>query len=179
MNEGVHHGRSDNDRISSLVYLLRPFLPHFTYHTPMPRKTPSPPITPTKLNGGDKGISAPQKVIHEMHVDTEFNWTGKQINDPSNVFEILQELGRGTFGIVYKARVCTYHLCLCIIAYSRVIKFKDAHNRVFAIKTIRGDWENIDKEIRVLQQVRGDNIVHYYGCVSTIYYYFILLIIYV
>jgi hypothetical protein len=90
----------------------------------MPRKTPptslTPPTSPTSatlLHGGDKGISAPQKVTHEMHVDRKFNWTGKQVED---VFEVIQELGRGSFGIVYKARVCTcllmlvlFYLCVC------------------------------------------------------------------
>lgn len=47
------------------------------------------------------------------------------------------------------------------------MKFKEAQNQVFAIKTVHGDFENIEKEINVLKQVRGDNIVRYYGCVSS------------
>lgn len=84
----------------------------------------SPPVSPSsKLKGGDKAISAPQSVTHQMHVDTDFNWTGKQTGDPSNVFDIVQELGRGTFGIVYKARVCILvliHPHLMCILYSRL-----------------------------------------------------------
>ncbi len=56
-----------------------------------------------KIAATTTGISAPKNLVHQVHVDNEFNWTGNQ--DPKYMFEILYILGQGAFGCVYKAKV--------------------------------------------------------------------------
>jgi hypothetical protein len=136
---------------------------------------PSPPVSPHK-DKGDKAISSPQNFVHEVHVDTEFNWSGSILQDPNNVFELLQELGEGAFGCVYKARVCSFFFFLlhffslldCMflsLVQLTIHKFRESQ-KIFAVKVVRGQTDDIEKEIKVLQGVRGDNIVRYYGSVS-------------
>ena len=39
-------------------------------------------------------VSAPYNLSHNIHVDTDFNWTGQ---DPLKIFELIEKLGQGYY----------------------------------------------------------------------------------
>jgi Protein tyrosine and serine/threonine kinase len=122
------------------------------------------PISPTKQKKGDEGISAPQKVEHCVHVDTQFNWFGEK---STSMFElVLPELGSGAYGVVYKAivKVFIFSNSPCNVVY-----FCQYTKQEVAIKKVRAN-NSIENEVKVLQDAKGPNIVQYYGCVSNDYH---------
>eukprot|EP01104_Vermistella_antarctica_P014929 TRINITY_DN479_c0_g1_i1.p1 TRINITY_DN479_c0_g1~~TRINITY_DN479_c0_g1_i1.p1 ORF type:complete len:526 (-),score=156.67 TRINITY_DN479_c0_g1_i1:267-1787(-) len=107
------------------------------------------------LKGGssmkhEPNITGPTDVVHKVHVDFDYNWTGE---DPSASFTILKKLGQGAYGAVYKA-------------------VHADTNFVMAVKTIQGcgtdpkGQEDLRKEIDILKRCRHNNILNLYGCVA-------------
>eukprot|EP01104_Vermistella_antarctica_P012772 TRINITY_DN375_c0_g2_i1.p1 TRINITY_DN375_c0_g2~~TRINITY_DN375_c0_g2_i1.p1 ORF type:complete len:1031 (-),score=222.49 TRINITY_DN375_c0_g2_i1:26-2911(-) len=97
-----------------------------------------------KGEGGLSAVGLPMRVVHKVHIDQDFNWTG---GDPDEVFRLEHKLGEGAFGSVYRASL-------------------RATDAVFAIKMISGDGidhEEIEKEIEILKQCSHANVVGYYG----------------
>jgi len=93
-----------------------------------------------------KEISGPLSVSHDVHVDTNFEWSGP---DAVKQFEFGEKLGEGSFGAVYRASHKTAKID-------------------FAIKTIpvqdNDDLGDIIHEIDILKKCSSPNIVSYYGC---------------
>jgi len=81
--------------------------------------------------------------------------------DPTKLFELLDQLGKGSFGCVYRARRCAAHICSYLI-----IRYATAE--LVAIKLIPIEAtdecaEDIRKEIMTLKDCDHPNIVKYYG----------------
>jgi len=76
-------------------------------------------------------------------VDFDYKWHGQ---DPRQLFDIMDQLGEGGYGKVYRA------------------KHKESGFNI-AIKMINleGDGRNIKDEINILKQCRHANVVSYYG----------------
>lgn len=94
-------------------------------------------------------ISEPYNVQHHLSVDEGFSWTspgGEQLEDS---FELLDLLGYGTFGRVYRAR-------------HRHSGFELAVKVVFVDDTQSRD--EIMREVDALKQLRHAHIVNYFGC---------------
>ncbi|KAH7623904.1 putative Serine/threonine-protein kinase dst1 [Nannochloris sp. 'desiccata'] len=72
----------------------------------------------------------------------------EMLTDPSSVFELLNPLGRGSYGSVYKARIIE-------------------SNDIVAVKIIplteQDEMDSIQKEIAMLRDCNHPNIVRYYG----------------
>jgi len=113
--------------------------------------------SPRKKNKNNElAISSPQgPAQHITHVDKELNWTGQ---DPTGHFKLLDKLGEGSYGSVYKAVA------------------KDA-NIVLAIKMILigKDQESMKKEIEILKKCNHENIVRYYGSATKENYLWIMM----
>eukprot|EP01103_Thecamoeba_quadrilineata_P000293 TRINITY_DN10248_c0_g1_i1.p1 TRINITY_DN10248_c0_g1~~TRINITY_DN10248_c0_g1_i1.p1 ORF type:complete len:478 (+),score=65.25 TRINITY_DN10248_c0_g1_i1:40-1473(+) len=100
-------------------------------------------------------ITGPTNMVHKVHVDMEFNWTGV---DPSTAFEIIKKLGDGAYGVVYKAR----HIeTLYVLAVKVVLAGKNI--------------DDLKKEIDILKKCRNNNIVSLYGCCAKDGYLWILM----
>ena len=101
----------------------------------------------SKKNAANFTISAPTgPAEHRVHVDQDFNWGG---DDPTGAFKILDKLGEGGYGAVYKAMA------------------KDS-NFVLAIKMVLTgksdkEEESLKKEIQILKKCHHPNVVSYYG----------------
>lgn len=91
-------------------------------------------------------IGSPENVKHNVHVDLDFHWTGE---DPSAAFSILQKLGEGAFGAVYKAKHQETGLILAIK------KVKTTGKKM---------KDDLQHEIDLLKKCRQVHIVSYWGC---------------
>ena len=82
-------------------------------------------------------------VVHRMHIDKDFKWSGE---DPNTLFELTDKLGEGAFGAVYKATMRTT-------------------GGIFAVKILPAlsNIESLEREIEILKKCQHQNIVGYYG----------------
>eukprot|EP01103_Thecamoeba_quadrilineata_P015263 TRINITY_DN4762_c0_g2_i1.p1 TRINITY_DN4762_c0_g2~~TRINITY_DN4762_c0_g2_i1.p1 ORF type:complete len:1029 (-),score=186.03 TRINITY_DN4762_c0_g2_i1:112-3198(-) len=98
----------------------------------------------------DLVISQPSELRRQIHVDTEYNWVGHQLN-PEDTFEIICLIGQGASASVHKSR------------------HKES-SWICAIKMVPNNMRNkkdiaaIQKEINILKKCNHENIVRYYGC---------------
>eukprot|EP00002_Diphylleia_rotans_P021601 TRINITY_DN4202_c0_g1_i2.p1 TRINITY_DN4202_c0_g1~~TRINITY_DN4202_c0_g1_i2.p1 ORF type:complete len:548 (-),score=110.14 TRINITY_DN4202_c0_g1_i2:6-1649(-) len=95
---------------------------------------------------GPKSIGSPYNFVHKSHVDFDYQWT---LQNPKETFDMLDLLGTGTFGTVYKA-------CHHDTGFTLAVK-------VINIKGEEG-LEDVQKEINILKRLSHPNIVSYYGC---------------
>eukprot|EP01088_Endostelium_zonatum_P009974 TRINITY_DN2329_c0_g1_i2.p1 TRINITY_DN2329_c0_g1~~TRINITY_DN2329_c0_g1_i2.p1 ORF type:complete len:534 (-),score=111.22 TRINITY_DN2329_c0_g1_i2:70-1671(-) len=101
------------------------------------------------MRKGRDTISMPYNIVHEVHVDTNFQWSG---NDADTLFTLGDKLGEGAFGAVYVGKLSTSKFPLAIKELTR--------------KGDKRQDEMLKNEIDVLKQCRNPNIVSYYGCVG-------------
>jgi len=96
-----------------------------------------------------QSISKPFNVQQYVHVDHSLTW---HHYDPDRSFELLQKMGEGSFGEVWKAR----HRGANIILAIKIIEIVNAATR-----------KDIEKEIETLRKCKHANIVGYFGtCVK-------------
>jgi small GTP-binding protein len=93
-------------------------------------------------------VSAPYNLSHNIHVDVDFNWTGQ---DPLKIFELIEKLGQGAYGVVYKARHREANVILAI----KIVEIDNAAAR-----------KEVQDEIDVLKKCRHNHIVNYYGAIA-------------
>eukprot|EP01104_Vermistella_antarctica_P017391 TRINITY_DN615_c0_g3_i1.p1 TRINITY_DN615_c0_g3~~TRINITY_DN615_c0_g3_i1.p1 ORF type:complete len:1066 (+),score=245.92 TRINITY_DN615_c0_g3_i1:384-3581(+) len=94
-------------------------------------------------------ISGPTQMVHRIHVDHEFQWSG--IEKAEEAFEVLNRLGDGAFGSVFRAQ-------------HKETTFECA---IKAIRTGENDAKArlaISKEVNILKRCKHENVVRYYGC---------------
>eukprot|EP01103_Thecamoeba_quadrilineata_P006373 TRINITY_DN1609_c0_g1_i1.p1 TRINITY_DN1609_c0_g1~~TRINITY_DN1609_c0_g1_i1.p1 ORF type:complete len:748 (-),score=106.55 TRINITY_DN1609_c0_g1_i1:1445-3688(-) len=89
-------------------------------------------------------VSTPMKVVHVVHIDQDYHWSG---SNPDEVFKLEENLGLGAYGDVYRA-------CWRATGASLAIKI---------IREVK-DGESLKKEIDFLRGFNHVNIVGYYGC---------------
>eukprot|EP01113_Clastostelium_recurvatum_P032515 TRINITY_DN4190_c0_g1_i8.p1 TRINITY_DN4190_c0_g1~~TRINITY_DN4190_c0_g1_i8.p1 ORF type:complete len:587 (-),score=130.72 TRINITY_DN4190_c0_g1_i8:28-1788(-) len=104
-------------------------------------------------------VSAPFNIKHKVHVDPDYKWSGQ---NPEEVFELLDKLGEGAFGSVYKARHRDTHFTIAI-------KMVEIESMIMTKGDKGGGGSSLDeleKEISILKSCRSTNIVSYYGSCS-------------
>ena len=93
----------------------------------------------------DSNVGNPYNVVHKVHVNFNYEWSGQ---NPEQVFRIDEKLGQGAYGAVYKG-------------IHRETQF------ILAIKEISEinpqDATDVQKEIEILKKCKNTNIVCYYG----------------
>eukprot|EP01132_Coremiostelium_polycephalum_P000679 gene679-840_t len=87
-------------------------------------------------------VGTPFNVQHKVHVDFDYKWSGQDLD---RVFDIQEELGRGSYGTVSKALHRESHFTLAI----KSIPIKES--------------AEIEKEITILKKCKSNSIVSYYG----------------
>jgi len=94
-----------------------------------------------------KEISKPYLVVWESHISSDFQWTS-EFGHPRNIFDILETLGEGASGKVYKAshKKAKFDIAIKVIHLSN-------HQLL----------EDLDKEINVLLKCKSPLVVAYYG----------------
>lgn len=106
-------------------------------------------VRKNRVNIKEFEISSPQgEMQHKTHVDIEYNWTGEQ--DPESAFELVEKVGEGAFGAVFRAIHIETQFTIAIkkVPLGAKTSFEEA----------------IKKEISILKQCRHHFIVQYYGC---------------
>eukprot|EP01133_Synstelium_polycarpum_P007449 gene7449-8715_t len=102
---------------------------------------------PPDIDGSNGSYSNEEKKIKGIHMmeDHDFKLPDG-IKDPATEFEMLESLGRGSFGAVFKAK-----------------HKKTGH--IVAIKQVpvNEDFQEILKEINIMKQCRSKYVVQYYG----------------
>lgn len=103
-------------------------------------------------------VSKPYNIRKVYHVTQDLEWTIPKGSDGiekiEDQFDLLDEIGSGGFGVVFKAR-------------NRKVNFGVD---LFAIKLIQIDMKNVEcmqkikKELNILKECSNDNIVGYWGC---------------
>jgi len=91
----------------------------------------------------------PFNIVHNTHVDFNYSWSGNQ--NPQDIFEFKEQLGKGAFGQVVKAihKESGFELAVKVVPSSRERR------------------QALEKEIEVLKKCKSPNILSYYGTVST------------
>jgi len=92
-------------------------------------------------------VGSPFNVVHNTHVDFNFTWTAKQ--EPTELFEFKEELGKGAYGGVFKA----------------IHKETGFPLAVKVIPTKQDAKVALAKEVNVLKKCKNANILSYYGSV--------------
>jgi serine/threonine protein kinase len=93
-------------------------------------------------------VGAPSNVVHVTHVDRNFQWTGKNLQE---TFKLVEKLGEGSFGVVYRA----VHNEAKIEVAVKFVKFSSSDEE--SAKALR-------KEIAILRSCSNENVVEYLGC---------------
>eukprot|EP01087_Luapelamoeba_hula_P005064 TRINITY_DN15152_c0_g1_i1.p1 TRINITY_DN15152_c0_g1~~TRINITY_DN15152_c0_g1_i1.p1 ORF type:complete len:813 (-),score=145.95 TRINITY_DN15152_c0_g1_i1:13-2451(-) len=105
--------------------------------------------TSTTLPDRLMDVSEPFNFKHRLHVDEELKWNPMGDCTAADTFELVEKLGEGAYGQVYKANASTGHTV--------VVKILD----------ISEDAEHdLCKEIDILRAIKHPNIVRYYGTAS-------------
>ncbi|KAL6074226.1 Serine/threonine-protein kinase pakG [Balamuthia mandrillaris] len=105
--------------------------------------------TNKRLRGSTIGL--PYNLVHEVHVNTNFQWDGKG-KDAETLFVLEEKLGQGAFGSVYLGRHVGSSFALAIKQLAHTGNSKQE--------------EMIRNEVEILKRCRNANIVSYYGCVK-------------
>lgn len=104
-------------------------------------------------NHGKGSVSIPFNVQHVTHVDSEFIWTGE---DLENVIEIKKKLGQGAYGEVFLGKHIKAKFELAIKMLDCPVEDPDV------LKKQQSNSE-FQKEIDILRQCRHPNLVNLYG----------------
>eukprot|EP01116_Phalansterium_solitarium_P009990 TRINITY_DN2434_c0_g1_i1.p1 TRINITY_DN2434_c0_g1~~TRINITY_DN2434_c0_g1_i1.p1 ORF type:complete len:662 (+),score=112.30 TRINITY_DN2434_c0_g1_i1:64-1986(+) len=94
-------------------------------------------------------ISGPTNFVHKLHVGQTLEWSGAE---PAKEFVLLDKLGEGAFGRVFRARHADTGTELAIKIVS-VPKSSEAAGA-------------IEREAALLRSLRHDSVVSYYGCLA-------------
>eukprot|EP01118_Nematostelium_gracile_P000298 TRINITY_DN10293_c0_g1_i1.p1 TRINITY_DN10293_c0_g1~~TRINITY_DN10293_c0_g1_i1.p1 ORF type:complete len:620 (-),score=175.77 TRINITY_DN10293_c0_g1_i1:4-1863(-) len=92
-------------------------------------------------------VGTPFGVTHKVHVNKDFQWSGTA--DPTEVFNLEDKIGEGSFGSVWKAKQRDSQFTLAI----KIITLRGAE---------KAD-EGITHEINILKACNHTNIVSYFG----------------
>ena len=95
-------------------------------------------------------ISSPTNFHHLVHVDKEFNWSFDSTTSFESLFKIVEQIGRGGFGSVYK---------LLHIPSNKLMAGKSVNPESLS-KSAR---ESLIKEIEILKTVTTPFTIQYYG----------------
>eukprot|EP01091_Cochliopodium_minus_P011563 TRINITY_DN3311_c0_g2_i2.p1 TRINITY_DN3311_c0_g2~~TRINITY_DN3311_c0_g2_i2.p1 ORF type:complete len:925 (-),score=275.28 TRINITY_DN3311_c0_g2_i2:403-3177(-) len=95
--------------------------------------------------GSSSNVGSPYNVVHKVHVNFDYQWTGQK---PEEVFRIDEKLGQGAYGAVFKA-------------VQRESGFVLAIKEISDIDPLNA--EDVQKEIEILKKCKNTNIVCYYG----------------
>ena len=130
---------------------VRRFSQKFVRKTSINQNNTPPEVEKT---GKAKGtvISRPYNVEHNTHLDLNFEWQG---DDVENQFVLLDKLGEGSYGAVYKAvhKETGFHLAIKMLTPSpQSDPVKKAQELAI-----------IQDEIQMLKKIRHSNITCYYG----------------
>jgi len=100
-----------------------------------------------KKEQSTKDVGSPFNVVHQTHVDFNFTWGGHQ--DPGELFEFKEEVGKGAYGGVFKAihKETGFELAVKVVPTRPEAKLALA------------------KEVDVLKKCKNANILSYYGSV--------------
>jgi len=101
---------------------------------------------PTQENGSL--ISKPFNFVHRLHVEEDLTWTDLSGNETPSNLQLVEKLGEGSYGEVYKAQAVT--------------------GAILVVKVIDIELDNEDtfrKEIEILRCCQHPNIVPYYGSI--------------
>jgi len=103
--------------------------------------------TKDKEKEKESGIGAPYNFKTGAHVTKDLQW---ETNDPTEIFELKEQLGKGAYGVVWKAifKGTGYPVAAKHMAVSE-------EEVITAIK----------KEVDILKNCKNANIVNYFGCV--------------
>jgi serine/threonine protein kinase len=114
-------------------------------------------LSSQSVTGGGDAFSAPTNVVHQVHVGADLEW---RASDLSKVFHVDYDkvLGRGSFGTVYRGRLLSAQADVAIKLLENATEHDGMGNAQDAV------IESIQKEIKILQRCRHENIVSYYGC---------------
>lgn len=92
------------------------------------------------------GVGLPFNVQKKLHIDQSMNWGA----DPKEAFELIEKLGEGAFGVVYKAKLKETGFILAV-----------------KIMDVGDEKDDVMKEIKMLKCCQHRNIVSYFGsCVQ-------------
>jgi hypothetical protein len=124
-------------------------------------------------------VSSPYNLEHVEHVGVDWTWGGGRPLDL--VFELLEQVGKGAYGSVYKVKHKQIGFILAAkisepstMTRSRQIsdsKVESAKGKIegrfssdsFHADEFAGDWADLRNEIAVLKACRHKGIVSYYG----------------
>eukprot|EP01102_Stenamoeba_stenopodia_P013823 TRINITY_DN452_c0_g2_i1.p1 TRINITY_DN452_c0_g2~~TRINITY_DN452_c0_g2_i1.p1 ORF type:complete len:562 (+),score=122.74 TRINITY_DN452_c0_g2_i1:294-1979(+) len=92
------------------------------------------------------GVGLPFNVQKKLHIDQSMNWGA----DPKEAFELIEKLGEGAFGVVFKAKLKETGFILAV-----------------KIMDVGDEKDDVMKEIKMLKCCQHRNIVSYFGsCVQ-------------
>lgn len=100
---------------------------------------------------GDEGIGMPYNVMHNVHINLNFEW---DVGSPLEIFQLAEKLGQGSFGAVYRGIHKATGIELAIK------EIKDAAEREEAV-------EEIKNEVDILKKCQHNSVVSYYGTIKS------------
>ena len=97
-------------------------------------------------------ITAPQEIVHVVHVDKALNWKFDDTINPKTQFTKMKVIGSGGFGTVWQ--IC-HRMSMKILAGKLI-------NPTLVSDDSKAE---IEHEIQLMREVSAPNTVTYYGCV--------------
>jgi Protein kinase domain len=94
-------------------------------------------------------ISSPRNFVRGLHIDQELHWMGEGDADAADMFELVEKLGEGAFGSVYRG----------------VHRKSGMEVAIKSVLLGEGACAEIENEMDILKKCRHPNVVPYYGCV--------------